>query len=337
MLLATIAQAQLTTNVYVGSSFGDYNTLSNWSEGNVPDATNLAVINGGNVVNVSGVVLPTTGLLRVANQNGVADGTTLNITTGGSLDVNGIQVSTGSDTGFINLSGGSLTNNGTENNLDIRSAGTFTISGGAYTDNRADGAGQIVTDGGGTLELTAGSFTAQGTAANEALTVRNAAINISGGTFDMTGGQVIFANSPVMTVSGDGATILIDRLNVNTAARAGTINFEFNATGISPIVNSQFTNLSELTINVDGSSYSGGAATFDLMTADNINVDFDPANLSVTGFGDEGVGWNWIADMDGIDGDSLAIQVVPEPATYAYLFGLLSIGLIFLKRRNSKE
>ncbi|NDV62078.1 hypothetical protein G0Q06_06435 [Puniceicoccales bacterium CK1056] len=333
--LATVISATAAVSIInPAGNIIDWDDGTQWSTGLEPNASDDVLINQQKTANVT-----TTGnqalSALVGNTIGNWNPSYLNVKSGGGLTLGSLtlaNVNAGADEGIVNIeTGGSLINTG---DLVINSAGTLNVSGGAYTSTNSGA--RVVSTGGGVINVSSGSFIAQGSAATHLLTLRTS-VNITGGVFDLSGGQVIFGNSPTVTITGDAATVTMDRLNTTAAGRDGTIQYIFNASGISTIAaDASFVNLDQLTILIDGSAYAGGPGTFTLITASNISNDFSTSNLTVTGLGDEGTGWNWLADMDGSGGDSLAIQVVPEPSVVAIYFGLFALGLVSWRRRSLK-
>lgn len=172
--------------------------------------------------------------------------------------------------------------------ITVGAASTLEIQGGSLT-NGGSGPRTVFTDtngSGGAVLISGGTFTATGAAPTDALFVQADSITISGGTFDMSGGQVILADTTALTVVGDEAGIQMDRLNVNSPTRAATIRFVFDENGISCIDSSAFINLSEATLIIDGSAYTGVAASFDLFSSPNIAS--VASDVTVIGLGEEG-------------------------------------------------
>lgn len=295
--------------------------LQNWNNATVSDGTFLlpaasvpdtAIINQGRTIEVTTPVIVNPGAVIVANTSNGQSGSFLNINAGGSLTMSGgnLTVSANNDAGTANLQGGSLTTNSP---VDVLAGGTFNLSSGNFTNN-GSGSRSIFSDtngAGGVVNITGGTFTALGAAPNHILRFENDTINISGGTVNASGGQVLLANTTTLSITGDAATIQMDRLNMNTAARAATVNFNFGPTGVSPIQNDAFLHLSNATLNIDGSNYTGGSGTFDLFTAPNV-ASLSPT-VNVTGFGVEGVDYTFLQSTTS---NIVQLNVLgPEPAT----------------------
>lgn len=328
MIFPCISLAATVTPSANGSWDQNWNTATvTGGSGNVLPAASVpdtAVINNNRIINVDSVVDVVAGAVNVNNQNGLTTTATLNIDPGGSLTAGKVTVSQNANEGILNIQGGALT---VTDAVDIKANGTFNLISGSFL-NSATGARSITTDnGGGTLNIQGGSFTALGAASTDVLRLENNTINISGGTVSLTGGQVLLADTTTLSVIGDAATITMDLLNLNTAGRAATVNFDFDATGISTIDNNGFLNLSAGKLRIDGTSYTGGNATFDLFSSPNV------ASLSsdviVTGFGVEGVDYTFTQSTTE---NIVQLSVIPEPATLG-LVAVFGGGVLFIRRR----
>ena len=264
-------------------------------QGGTLNSGTVTVKDNGTAIISSGVL--NSGAISVQPLSTVAAGL-FNIT-GGTVNAGGAVTNSGT----VNVSGGTLATGG---NAITVSTGNFNIHGGAVTTaaatalnggamtltsgsfaNNATGARTVLASGAGTLNLTSGTFTAQGQDPTHALTLGTKNINISGGVLDLSGGQVIFTNSPIITITANAATITTDRFNSNSTERAVTLNYNFGATGVSKIKSNAFAGLANATFNLDGSSYTGGAGSHTVFEATNFTS--TPAPLNVTGFGVNGV------------------------------------------------
>lgn len=286
-LAGTTSSAKLPISAVVRDpSTVVYSTTANWSSKTIFDGDAVVINNGATVtldqddtaesVLVNNDSSPTTATLQIDQdvdltlsgdlQLGAGTGAGVVNHSNGTVHAATITVNS-SDSGYLsqyNLTGGKVTISGP---LTLNSNGTLNLSGGLFTNN-GTGTRTILTDTnglGGVVHITGGTFTALGAAPSELL--RLEADNISGGTVNAIGGQVWLANTTTLTVTGDAANITLDRLNLGVASRAATVNFNFGPTGISTIKNNAFLNLSEAIINIDGTQYTGGSSTFDLFTA----------------------------------------------------------------------
>jgi hypothetical protein len=282
-----------------GSSI-DYANPSAWSiftsgvgkspADRIPTVGDTAVINAGGEATLSSDVSgDTINILNVANQvPGEATTTgTLNVNSGGVLNTGRTIISQNGSPGFVNIQGGDLSS-GIGQVLPIlfgSNEGVFTLSAGSYTDQSV-GPHSVATGAGGAalgiVNISGGTFNAVGSIETDGLRLVVSEVNISGGTFNMTGGQVIPGIGTVFTVEGNAATILTDRLNVNT--NPASFVFKFDADGISPFESAAFMNLATATITVDGTHYTGGSASFPLFSATNIATLPLAQNISLIGW-----------------------------------------------------
>ncbi|MGB6219953.1 PQQ-dependent sugar dehydrogenase [Haloferula sp.] len=231
------------------------------------------------------------GFLNITGGELAADGVTvtannpLNAVTvsGGLLDTDSSPITLAG--GNFSVTGGSVT---TSTGLDL-SGGDFNLSSGTVmiTDPEPDGALFVATapGGSGALNVSGGNFVISGPSAAGNVYGYKGEINISGGTFGTTLGQMRGDPSLVMNILGDEATVNIARFNTNNAAWATTVNFIFDETGVSKINSAGFTHLVNATINIDGSAYKGGPATFELF--DTQNIASTSSSVNITGLGIE--------------------------------------------------
>ncbi|MEX1048671.1 MAG: acetylxylan esterase [Akkermansiaceae bacterium] len=274
--------------------------LQNWNNATVSDGTYLlpaasapdtAIINQSRVIQVAAPVAVAAGTVVVNNTNGASlPNAKLEILPAGALTTGAITVSLNSDPGDLLISGGALTANG---DVTVNTGGTFTLSGGSFT-RGGTGTRTVFASGNGMIDITGGTLRATAIAATEVLGLFAETIQISGGLVELTGGQVIAGSTTTLIVSGDEAAISMDRLNLNSTSRAATIRFIFDETGVSAISSTGYLNLSSAKIEIDGSAYTGGAATFDLFLTPNLLS--TSTDVTVTGFGTPGVDYTFTQD-----------------------------------------
>lgn len=197
---------------------------------------------------------------------------------GGAVSATEVAVN---DSGAMHLSGGTVTDGGV---LRVATGGLLAIDGGSFFHPSND-----TITGGGLIQMQSGTFST-GTNTN-AGQILNANVEISGGTFSMLN-QVIFSqNQPLeFKVIGEEASITMKYLQFGESSGSqGTLKFVFDEKGISPITVTNWMFLDLATIVVDGSAYTGGAATFPLVTSSAFLGLADPANFVVTGFEERGL------------------------------------------------
>ena len=304
----------------------------------VPDT---AIINQSRTIEVTSVIDVDAGDVIVNNTNDSEFNATLRIN-GGTLNSGRITLGAGNDEGYLIVSSGTLNSGGitvsagnplnsalvnggaitaTGGSTAGASAlnlggGSFTISSGTVTVNEfsAGGGTTHVTTGAGTLNLEGGSLIFAGaTGAPDTVQFGNSEINISGGTFSAASCQVIMPANTRVNVIGDAASIRMDSLNL-VGSRTATLNFEFDEDGVSTIENSSFMGLSAATLLIDGSNYTEGVGSFPLLLSANLTSVVPPANITVTGFGAEGVGWELVQELSSGGGNGDVIfNVLVDP------------------------
>jgi len=194
----------------------------------------------------------------------------------------------GAGSGTYNLSGGTLAMAAAA--LNVISNGLLTVDGGTLSN-----ATSMAVSGPGRIELKSGTVTinAGAPATGGATTLNAGLIEIGGGDFTV-GGQVFVGDGTetAFKVIGDDAAIWLSYLNQQAhTGDSGTFRFVFDETGVSTINVVGWVNLTTARIVVDGAAFAGGSGTFTLFDAANLNLLADPANITVTGLGEEGVGW----------------------------------------------
>ena len=314
--------------------------------------TTLEINSGGSLttgqINVSGNA--DAGLLKV--QGGtltttakivVTDNGTFTVSSGtvnaNLLEIDAANPAQANTAGVMNVNGGLVqtTSTATSNHLTLN--GDLNISGGTvrFVDPTTGGSNftPIAAGSTGAVNLTGGTLEIVGqTGATDTIAL-NGEYNISGGTFSAVNGQTFTNTGTVFNINGDDATIIIDRFNNSTASRAGTINFNFDETGVSVIEesDSSYAQLSNLTLNIDGSLYTGEAGTFDLF--DYNNIASSAGTVNITGFyGVEGVDYYYEDDTTG-NYSRLVIVNVPETSSYTLIAGCLGLSAVMMRRRRS--
>lgn len=172
--------------------------------------------------------------------------------------------------------------------------------------------------GAGGWHQTAGTVFATsivGLNATDFLSVSGGALNVSG-DIDQDGSYTLEGSSA--SISGGNYTMV----------GASTLNFILGATGTSGIaVTNAFTlDSTNSLLHIDASSYINGVGVFDLVTFDTIGGAFDVANISITGL------TSGLSATVNYDGDSMSLNVVPEPSVFAFLVGLSGLGFVCARR-----
>lgn len=235
--------------------------------------------------------------------------------TGGSLVIDqdytfevtdNILIETGAE---LIISDGIVTTNG----LDIESGGKVTVSGGILeiSDSAFDFDGELCVEGGvvnihennidgsGKITITNGAVNF-----DSATSVDIAEIEISGGSlnFNTTNSnnqlQIGEHGTTVVTIIGSAPTVTtrIFQMQANTVTNP-IVNFKLDSAGASPIQASSFMNLPELTMNVDGSSYTGGEGEVILLEAANLATIGDLNKYVTTGFVENGLSAAFVQDQ----------------------------------------
>ena len=263
------------------------------------------------------------GITNVTNGT-LATGSSRIVVSGGSFNVNGGAVTL---TGGVNTANGALQANGGDINL---SSGSITVN----EDSAGGGTTNVTAAGSGKLNISGGSFIVQGQTVASDTVQFNGEVTISSGSFSVAAGQVITNGSAVFNIVGDEATsIEMNNLNL-IGGRTATFNFTFDNDGVETVTNNGFMGLSAVLLNVDGSLYVGGIASFDLFTSSNLASTIDDANISVTGLGVEGVDWELVQGAGTSNNVTLNILTVPEPSMAALLGGLVALSCTALRRRR---
>ena len=103
---------------------------------------------------------------------------------------------------------------------------------------------------------------------------------------------------------------------------------------MSTLASDSWVDFSLATLVVDGSSYTGGNASFDLVTTDDrLLGGFDAGDITVIGFGVEGVDYTLTQDVSSTFGTqgTVTLNVIPEPATLG-LIAAFGGGILFVRR-----
>jgi hypothetical protein len=243
--------------------------------------------------------LPGTGTATIGN------GDTVDLSTNYATTIDGVTVNSSST---LNVSA-----DVTSKLLTIQNTGTVNLTGGAFTlpniSTNNNGGGLTITDGG--------------------------TLNISGGDHIFNERAVLNAGS-IFRVTGSTSTIRMNQIGTAN----GTFDFVFDTAGVSTITGDlgfSWFSITNASFTVDGSGYTGGAASFTLFDGNASGNTPPSGNFTIAGLGAEGVGWTLDITNSAPGGanDTIILNVIPEPGTYALLGGLLALGHVMLRRRRA--
>lgn len=247
-------------------------------------------------------------------------------------------------TGTVNF--GSMAGNGSIAN--VFASGMSTVSVGALNTNTTfsgvlggstGGQGQniaLLKVGTGTLTLsgantfTGGTTISTGTLAlGSATTLQSAtgSVTVNGGTLSSTvasttvGGNLILSGGS-LTANGSGAGTFVLAANKNFSMTSGTFTYSLND-AVSGSGTGTFT--------ITGGTFDLGNSITDYSVAYSVFTGFSSGTVSGLTFINYDT--NYIASL-GTNGQ-LTFSAIPEPATYAAIFGLLSLAGVMWDRRRS--
>ena len=230
--LAISFPSELHAAAISAGATGNWSDTGTWSGGVVPASGDTVTIGSGYTVS-----LP----------SGSAASANMTIDSGGNLEI----------------TGGSLTLDAGNN---IGGGGNFTLSAGSFTNSNI----QYATTGSVNFNITGGTYTY----------TSNSDIRMGWGNFTMSGGTISIGsgsnrfigglNSTTqasnLVVDGSGASISWKRILLNASGRNANFTFNLDATGVSEISTTGSSTLTYSNLAVDGSSYTGGSASFNLIT-----------------------------------------------------------------------
>ena len=190
----------------------------------------------------------------------------------------------------------------------------------------------------GVVNLTDGAFTLPKTSANNNGQGSNGTLSIqNGGILNISGGSHIFNERSTMNgtfrVTGSNASIRMNQIGGGN----GTFDFVFDAVGVSGVYGNlgfSWLSIGATSVIVDGSSYTGGAASFTLFDGHGAGNTPAASNFTITGLGDEGVDWTLdiTNNPNGPLNDTVILNVIPEPST-TILLGLGGLALILRRKK----
>lgn len=189
------------------------------------------------------------------------------------------------------------------------------------------------------LNLNGGALSfADGNANTSPLNIGNdAVLNITGGDHNLYGRVDIFGEGTIR-VTGDAATI--DLRQLVKSGGPNTFEFIFDSTGVSSLDYYSYFGAADQILYVDGSAYFDaytgpyvpGGTQFKLIETGNLSAQFQTANVTIAGLGEEGnTGYGYILTQDA--NDVYLTVFVPEPSSAA-LLGLGGVALMLRRKRN---
>jgi autotransporter-associated beta strand protein len=364
MLGATSGNALVYSGVLSGSANLQISAGQSGGAG-ITTLSNVNTYTGNTFLN-----LATNGVLRIGVDNALPTGTTVNFgasagggtaDAGGSIDLNGLNLSVGglekatvSGRGVANNTGtlstltigkasGSNTFNGvigtvSNTNLTTQSNNIAVVKTGnssqTFTQNNTYTGGTTIN--GGTLLLTGA-----GTIGTGNLTMGGGTLDVSGitvSTFMMASGTTLSGNG---TINATGKTVQVDGI-LSPGFSPGTLTISGNLTlGSSAVsnfeINGTTSGLFDSIVGVDSMTFGG---TLNLTTGyaaalgDSVQLfsanSYSGTFSSITGT-NLGGGLSW--SFDAANG---TITVIPEPSTWVMLVGGLA-ALILLRRRRQNQ
>ena len=266
-------------------------------------ATTLNVNPGGtlNATNAGNSILT----INEGGPNTATNSATVNVFTGGTINVGQIRMGRDADggTSSLNIAGG-----------------TIFMSGGGHFEMRSDSVASL-----GVFSMSAGSFSSGG---NRNLIMGNfdSRLNFSGTasfggqnlTLQTAAGQV----GSTDTISVIGSVITDLTFKAINAGPSATFDFSFDAGGVKAIDSLGLLDLDGSSLSVDLGTYTGTAPV----------VLFGYGSLS-NSFGSQDIPSGWSLDTDFNGGSQIAlVRAIPEPATGSLAICALVFGLIRRRR-----
>lgn len=204
---------------------------------------------------------------------------------------------------------------GTGGSLTVVSGGSLTTS--STTDHRfgQSSAFTINLETGGAINVANATITSDA----------GGIFNINGGDFDAKAYNA--GSSGTGTVNVDSASATIDIAATSTFGASSVMSFDFNAgSSVSTWNTAGLSITSGATLGIVGAS-ALSEGTYDLLAYSGVLTgSFTTGTISGLGAGLSGSILS--------DGDSVYLNVIPEPGTYALLGGLLALAHVMLRRRR---
>lgn len=301
LLAATVVHAAdvtLTATDTASTTSTSFNSAGNWDDPNPPSSGNDYF----------------TGAFNILTPNTTNDysfaGASLTVGSGGALVYGGGKGTNTITVSHLILDGGTIQNSGTNSTTDLRLNGAINITANGGTINTGNfAAGSTINaavSGSGTLVLAGGGSSGR------------IAFTSASNTFT---GDLSLTSSATLTLGTSSQwTFIIGADGVNnsiygTASQAANFNGVFN-------------------FDLSGADATGGNS-WTIVDLSSVSATFDPANFSVSGFTANGAGTLWTNGVYQFDETTglLSVAAIPEPSTYAFVFGALA-GLVAVRRRR---
>ena len=266
-------------------------------------------------------------------------GTSGEYTTGANWIGGSVPNTNGGDTAKINAGAVTYTPGG---DLPIHAGGKLEISGGSWT--------QVVNNNwiqlsGGTILVDGGVFN-QGTAGN-IVTDATSSITVTSGTANLNGNYIYQASGGSLAISGTGVVNVagefkpIDTFTmsggkltadlISFADGPGSINFSGGQISLNGAgANSGFYGGGTKSLNFTSSST--GSLFFSSYTLGDLTADGFMTNGTIQYNGATPSGQFTLTAADG--GVYVSLTTVPEPSTYAAIFGAAALGYVMVRRRR---
>ena len=235
--------------------------------------------------------------------------------------------------------------------LPSANAATLTVDGTTNNFSSTSDYTQVTVTNGGTLNLNGGALTLTRTSGSnntEKFFLNNGStLNFVDGTHTINERIATYgATTSTIRITGSEATINVHQQSTFNA----TLDFVFDANGISTFDSDSRLGFSSSTIDIDVSAYTGGDATFVLVDTElfggtyaNNGGGFGTINtITNTAVNSWGGGYDVTYDQSLFDGDdddgftgqiTLTLTAVPEPSSTA-LLGLGGLALMLRRKRS---
>jgi autotransporter-associated beta strand protein len=253
----TVAPGNVTGGATPGVDLLVSSSLINWHP-NATTTTNGSINKLGGGVTLltgnstyTGATTVTEGTLRMASttvNNNVPNSAAINVNSGGTLDVSGVNAPSQTPSGFTVASGQTLSNNGTVIGSVDAGPGSVATGTGTY--------GAVIVDGG---IFTAGTPSTIGTVAASTLTINTGSVQFkfSGSNADL----ITLAGSTNLTNAG----ISINQLSIPTPTSPGSPRVVLTSTSpLAGITAGDFSTLGRIKYSVDSAALASNELAFDI-------------------------------------------------------------------------